>query len=127
VTVALPGLTDMELSIEERDPGALIATVRGEVDMAVAGTLQDQLCQAVWPGRRLVVDLTAVSLIDASGLDALVATRGMLQEHNGIIRLVVAAPLQLRELEITGLDAVFPIHATLDDALAADRADIESA
>jgi anti-anti-sigma factor len=117
----------MELSIDLTNPGVLIATVCGEVDIAVAGSLREHLCEAVRePGCRLVVDLTGVSFIDSTGLNALIATRKKVQEHDGIIRLVVTAPPQLRVFEITGLDTVFSIYATLEDALAADRGDMES-
>jgi hypothetical protein len=37
----------MELSIDNRSPGILVATVSGEIDMAVAAELRDGLCDAV--------------------------------------------------------------------------------
>jgi anti-anti-sigma factor len=56
--------------------GHVIATLRGELDIAAAPALREQLLSLLRPGTsQLVVDLSAVSYADASGLAVLVGTR----------------------------------------------------
>jgi anti-sigma B factor antagonist len=68
---------------------------------------------------RLIVNLTEVGFMDSSGLGVLVGGLKRLTERGG--KLVLACPegSPLKVLTITGLDKVFPIHASVDEALRA--------
>jgi anti-sigma B factor antagonist len=113
----------MQVRVEPAGPGVLTATVTGAVDMAVAGTLREQLCEAVRePGGTLVVDLAGVNFIDSTGLAALVAIKKKVDDHQGVMRLIIPAGQQVRIFELTGLDQVFPIYSTLAGALDHDDA-----
>ena len=80
--------------------------------------------------RHLVVDLRRVSFIDSMGLGVLVGARrrllptlGQDAGHvpgDGSIELVCAEGLIVRILRLTGLDRVFPLHASVADALGGD-------
>jgi anti-sigma B factor antagonist len=104
--------------------GCIVVKVAGEIDMASAPELRECLHQMIDAGsRRLVVDLRQVRLIDSVGLGVLVGARRRLQEHgddDGWIRLAGAGELILRALRLSGLDRVFPLHATLAEALGGD-------
>jgi anti-sigma B factor antagonist len=103
--------------------GYAVVEVAGEVDVASAPELRDCLQQTIDAGsRQLVVDLRRISFIDSVGLGVLVGAQRRLRRHghDGGVHLVVAEGLVLRVLRVTGLDRVFPLHATLTDALSDD-------
>jgi anti-sigma B factor antagonist len=113
-------LLDLQVSTTA---GSTVVEVAGEVDMASAPELRDCLHQTIGAGRRqLVVDLRRVSFIDSVGLGVLLGAQRRLRGpgHDGGIHLVVAGGLVLRVLRLTGLDRVFPLHATLTEALGGD-------
>jgi anti-sigma B factor antagonist len=99
--------------------GYTVVEIGGEIDVASAPELRHCLNQTIDAGgRQLVVDLRQVSFIDSVGLGVLVGARRRLLRygHDGGIQLVCANGLILRVLRISGLDGVFPLHATLTDA-----------
>jgi anti-sigma B factor antagonist len=104
--------------------GYTVVEVGGEIDLASAPALRDCLNQMIDAGsRRLVVDLRQVSFIDSVGLGVLMGARRRLLAHAGhdrFLQLVCAEGLVLRVLRLTFLDGVFPVHATLADALGGD-------
>jgi anti-sigma B factor antagonist len=61
------------------------------------------------------------------GLGVLVGAKRRLREpsRDGSIQLVCADGLVLRVLRVTGLDRLFPVHATLSDALGGDSGQVE--
>jgi anti-sigma B factor antagonist len=108
--------------------GSTVVEAGGEIDVASAPELRECLHQTIDAGsRRLVVDLRQVSFIDSMGLGVLVGARRRLRDHghDGSIQLVCADGLVLRVLRVSGLDHVFPLHATLTDALGDDPGQAE--
>jgi anti-sigma B factor antagonist len=101
-----------------------VVEVGGEIDMASAPELRECLYQTIDAGsRRLVVDLRRVGFIDSVGLGVLVGAKRRLREHghdDSSVLLVGADGLVLRAFRLSGLDRVFPLHATLADALGSD-------
>jgi anti-sigma B factor antagonist len=100
--------------------GYTVVEVGGEIDLASAPELRECLHQTIDAGsRQLVVDIRQVSFIDSMGLGVLVGARRRLLGlgHDSGIQLVCADGLVLRVLRVTGLDRMFPVHATLADAL----------
>lgn len=109
-----------EVSAERRDADAGVVTVSGEVDMYTAPRLKECLVDLVDGGaRRIVVDLSAVTFIDSTALGVLIGGVRRLHGTGGAMALVVTSRPVERVLSITGLDRVFSIHDTLDEALAA--------
>jgi anti-sigma B factor antagonist len=103
-------------------PGRVVVAVSGEIDLHTSGRLRDEFDGLdVTSVERLVVDLSDVGFIDSTGLGVLVAAAR---------RLPVGAPLVLvchtervREvLLMTGLDRIFPIYDTRDEAVDASSA-----
>ena len=64
----------------------------------------------------LAVDLAAVDFMDSSGLAVLISGLRRTKEHQGSLVLVAPTPSVKRVLSITGLDKVFPIYDTVEDA-----------
>jgi anti-anti-sigma factor len=107
--------------------GITIAELTGELDIASAPALRDQLLSLLRPGSsRLVIDLSRVSFCDASGLAVLVNTARRARLLGGFLRLAAVSPQVGKVLNITGLHqhlASFPtVQAAVTGAQAAERA-----
>jgi anti-sigma B factor antagonist len=111
----------MDLEIGTTKEGDVcVVTIAGEVDIYTSPKLKETLESASADGCRLiVVDLGGVGFIDSSGLGVLVGALRRAREKDGDFRLVSGDEAVARIFRITGLDAVLPLHATLDDALGA--------
>lgn len=108
---------DLDVDISEQDGWAVVA-VHGEIDMATAPSLREQVIGLVSEGRaRIVVDLEGVDFIDSTGLGVLVGALKRSRTHDGELRLVCTNSRILKVFEITGLDGVFTVAATVDDAV----------
>ena len=84
--------------------GMTIAELAGELDIASAPVLREQLLSLLRPGSsRLFIDLSEVSLCDASGLAVLVGIGRGARLLGGFLRLTAVSPQADRVLQITGL------------------------
>lgn len=112
----------MDFSVTTSPSGdRLVVQVTGEVDVSTAPRLRDELSQAIADGHHeLVVDLSDVSFLDSTGLGVLVGRLKALRLQEGDMLLVTQQDRILRNFRITGLDKVFRIFATVDEALQAE-------
>lgn len=111
----------MELSVTtSHHDDVSVVTVEGEVDVYTAAQLRQTLDQEIADGHvRLVVDLDSVTFLDSTGLGVLVGRLKLVRNDSGWLRIVCSSERILRVFRITGLDKVFGIHDSLEDALAA--------
>ena len=111
----------MELSVTtSRHDDVSVVVVEGEVDVQTAAQLRQALDQEIAEGHvRLVVDLDEVTFLDSTGLGVLVGRLKLVRNASGWRRIVCSSDRILRVFRITGLDKVFGIHPSLDEALAA--------
>ncbi|MGR3469066.1 MAG: STAS domain-containing protein [Shimia sp.] len=108
----------MELTSSDT-PGARIVKVHdARIDAAVAIRFKDEM-RAVGQGApgRVVLDLSAVTFIDSSGLGAVVAAKKVLAPDNEL-ELASLTPLVDKVFRLTRMDRVFAIHADPTTALA---------
>lgn len=111
-------MIDLGLDVSERDGWAVLA-VSGEVDVATAPRLREQLIELVNRGsNRIVVDLERVEFLDSTGLGVLVGALKRVRTSDGDFALVCTEPRILKLFEITGLTKVFPIRRSIDEAVA---------
>jgi anti-anti-sigma factor len=90
--------------------GITIAGLAGELDVASAPALREQLLSLLRPGSsRLVIDLSKVRICDASGLAVLVGVSRRARLLGGFLRLAAVSPQADRVLHITGLHRHLPI------------------
>ncbi len=95
-----------------------VVSVMGDVDLATAPKLEERLLDATQDATGgVIVDLTACSFLDSSGLTALLATRGRLEGSNRSLGLVLTNPSLMRTFEITQCDELFEIYPSLDVAV----------
>ena len=97
----------------------LILHLEGELDTYNCGQLRSALVEQVEQGHsNIVVDMSGVEYIDSTGLGSLVGGLKRVSEHGGVMKIVCNNPQILKVFEITGLDKVFAIYKTQDEALA---------
>ena len=98
--------------------GYTVVWAHGEIDLATAPALMQELACAVRTQQcRVIVDLTQVSFMDSTGLNALVLARRKAETSSGELRLVGACPLIRKVLRITGLERVFPLYSTIEESI----------
>jgi anti-anti-sigma factor len=95
---------------QERD-GTIMFFLMGELDMAVAPHLRDQLWSAVEGDHRVVVDLRGLSFIDSSGLRLLVSADARAQKRGARVAFVRGRAAVHRVFEITAFDQVLVIDS----------------
>jgi anti-sigma B factor antagonist len=106
------------LTIEvQHQPGYAVVMAAGEIDIATAAQLEEQLSALAVAGRRLVADLGRVSFIDASGLRVLDRVAGQAAEHGNSLYVVCGRPQIVRLFQLTGLDHRVRLARTLAEAL----------
>ncbi|MFI9262472.1 STAS domain-containing protein [Streptomyces sioyaensis] len=107
------------LHVEIRHHGAsAVVTVAGELDHHTADLLRESLEGCVDDGyARLVVDCSPLEFMDSTGLNVLLGARLKAEAEGGAVHLVGMQPVVARVFEITGAEAVFTVHDSLDAAL----------
>ncbi|WP_405617255.1 STAS domain-containing protein [Streptomyces sp. NBC_01511] len=108
------------LRVEVRTEGrSEVVTAAGELDHHTAELLRAPLEEALDRGRiRLVVDCSQLEFCDSTGLNVLLGARLKAEAAGGGVHLAGMLPVVARVFEITGADAVFTVHESLEAALA---------
>ena len=95
-----------------------VVDLEGEVDIYSAPQFKEALFQGITEGaQRIIVDLAKVTFIDSSGLSVLVSGAKRVRSNNGTLDIVCCDDNITRILEITGLDRIFGIYLTREEAL----------
>jgi anti-sigma B factor antagonist len=111
---------DKSLTIQaRREPGYVVVTVAGEVDIATVARLRERLSALAAGGLPLVADLDQVSFMDATGLGALAGAARRAAAHGASLYVVCARPQTRRLFRVTGLDRQIPLVRDLAEALQA--------
>jgi anti-anti-sigma factor len=111
-------MSDTAIRLERVGPTALIH-VKGEVDMASEGLLRQQLDEAMADEpAALVLDLTGVTFFASAGLHVLVDLQHDATARGLPLRVVANGRIVLRPMEITGVDQLVTVVASVDQALA---------
>lgn len=108
----------MNIESTQYDSGVVLR-VAGRMD-AVQATAFEEECKS-WVNRgvgNLVVDLSELAYISSLGLRSFVLIGKLQQEKGGKLQLCGLTGLVKQVFEITRLNSVFPIHASVDAALA---------
>ena len=90
----------------------------GDIDLVTAPELETELLDAAHSGaRQVVVDLTEATFFDSSGVHALMRAGERLHSTGLQFAIVCGNHVIKRILEITGVDQIFPVHATIENAI----------
>lgn len=111
------GLREPAVAGVERDGGATVVKLSGELDLYNAQELRQALLEeCAQQPERLVVDLSDVIFLDSTALGALIEARTKLTNRQAFLLAAPAAETR-RALEISGLDRHFALHDTVEAAL----------
>jgi anti-anti-sigma factor len=111
------------VTVTESTPASTTVVVSGELATAGAERLLARLDRLLDQGHRYVVlDLSAVTFCDSSGISALVRGHARASAAAGGLRLSAASPQVTRVLELSGLARMLGLRSTVDTMGTADTA-----
>jgi anti-sigma B factor antagonist len=94
--------------------GTPVVSVAGELDLATAPAFERTLLDVTESGMgEVIVDLTACSFLDSTGLRALIGGRERLERSDRSLALVLSSPIVMRIFRITGFDEWFEVRPSL--------------
>ena len=95
-----------------------VVAVTGELDLSNASSLVRQVETAVRSGRNcIVIDLSGITHMDSTGLAAMIEAHHLTLSRRGRLALVAQSESVRRTIEVRGLDRLFTIVPTRDEAL----------
>jgi anti-sigma B factor antagonist len=104
----------------DADGGVVAVAVSGEIDLFTAPELKAAIADAVDGGStRIVVDLTQTTFLDSTALGVLIGAVKRLRSSEGALSIVNTDATIAKTFEITGLDQIFTICPTRDEAVEA--------
>ena len=110
---------NFDVKTDKVDDGTYVISLTGEVDLYTAPEFKQQLLNVIAEGGKdVVVDFTNTTFIDSTTLGVLVGGVKRLRTEDGRLSLVCSDRNITKIFEITGLDRVFTIYPTRDEALA---------
>ena len=110
---------NFDIKTEQLGNDTALISLAGEVDLYTAPEFKQQLLEVIGQGTKTVlVDLTDTTFIDSTTLGVLVGGVKRLRSNDGQLSLVCSDRNITKIFEITGLDRVFTIYPTRDEAVA---------
>jgi anti-anti-sigma factor len=97
--------------------GYVISALRGELGIASAPALREQLLSLLRAASHLIIDLSAVEHADASGLAVLMGGGRRARLLGGSLRLAAPSPEVASVLSATGMNQHFDIYPTVRAAI----------
>ncbi len=110
---------NFSVNTEQLGDDAYAIALAGEVDLYTAPEFKEELLDVIGKGgRNVIVDLSNTTFIDSTTLGVLVGGVKRLRTNDGQLSLVCSDRNITKIFEITGLDRVFTIHETREQAVA---------
>ena len=109
---------NFDIKTEQLANDTYAISLAGEIDLYTAPEFKQQLLEVIGEGaRHVVVDLSSTTFIDSTTLGVLVGGLRRLRAADGELTIVCSDPNITKIFEITGLDRVFDLVRTRDEAL----------
>ena len=110
---------NFDIKTEKLSEESYVISLAGEVDLYTAPEFKQQLLEVIGEGgKQVVVDFSETTFIDSTTLGVLVGGVKRLRSNDGQLALVCSDRNITKIFEITGLDRVFTIYPTRDEAVA---------
>ena len=110
---------NFDVKTEQLGDSSYVISLAGEVDLYTAPEFKQQLLDVIGRGaRHVVVDFSDTTFIDSTTLGVLVGGVKRLRSNDGQLSLVCSDRNITKIFEITGLDRVFTIYSSRDEAVA---------
>src|SRR6266567_9474287 len=106
----------VDLSTREGD-GHVVVVLGGDLDVADAAGVAAAFAVVAARAPEIIVDLAGLEFIDSSGVAALARGRKLARHAGGDLLLAAPQHQVLRVLALTRLIDVFPVHASVDEAV----------
>jgi anti-anti-sigma factor len=105
--------------IVRRQPldGAVCLSLSGEVDLANASDLRAHLKAVAQNDTNLILDMGDLRYMDSSGIQTLVDAHRTFKQTNRQMALASVPPMIQKILNITGVDRLVPVFASIETAL----------
>jgi anti-sigma B factor antagonist len=101
-----------------------VVSVAGEIDLFTGPQFENALLGALDAGATaLIVDLSACSFMDSTGIRILVKANERLHHSRKPVGVVTDHPNVLQVLQITGMDAIFGLYPSRSAALNGSASD----
>jgi anti-sigma B factor antagonist len=112
---------DFAITDRRIDDDTHVVAVTGEIDLFTAPEFKQRVSAPIDAGSsNVIVDLTTTTFIDSSSLGVLIGAHRRLKLRGGSLVVVCDNDSIVKTFRITGLDGVFTLVKTLDDALDGD-------
>jgi anti-sigma B factor antagonist len=109
---------NFDITTEQLSDDTYVIALTGEVDLYTAPEFKQQLLDVIGKGgKSVVVDFTNTTFIDSTTLGVLVGGVKRLRTNEGQLSLVCNDRNITKIFEITGLDRVFTIYPTREEAV----------
>jgi anti-anti-sigma factor len=105
------------IDVSEPSNGFCVVALTGELDIASAPELAARLEALNSASRHVIVDLSKLTFIDSSGINALVVAAKSVKAEGGEMTLVAPTPHTKRIFEIVHLSDVVSIEESLEAAV----------
>src|SRR5262249_55468693 len=109
----------LEIKVRPAQGAAKVVHLAGAASMDTGTELRDRLLELLDPGTRLLVlDLSNLEFINSVGLGGIVAAHLRCRRIDGEIHLAAPQPAIRELLHVTRLTKLFPIHESVEAAMA---------
>ena len=109
---------NFDIATEQVGNGSYVIALSGEVDLYTAPEFKQQLLEVIGNGaKNVIVDFSSTTFIDSTTLGVLVGGVKRLRPNDGQLSLVCSDRNITKIFEITGLDRVFTIYPTREEAV----------
>jgi anti-sigma B factor antagonist len=109
---------NFDIKTESLGDDSYVISLAGEVDLYTAPEFKQQLLEVIGQGgKNVIVDFTDTTFIDSTTLGVLVGGVKRLRTSDGQLSLVCSDRNITKIFEITGLDRVFTIYPSRDEAV----------
>lgn len=108
-----------KVTAQDLGPGCRDIKIEGELDLAVAGRLDEVLTAAVEECSRVLVGLERCSFIDSSGIAVILRAHNRMAEESNRLAVYSPADQVQRVLSMTGLTGNGLVFETAAEAISA--------
>jgi anti-sigma B factor antagonist len=108
----------VRIKVQRPEDRASVFSVSGELDAYTAPDLRDALDEELAGGKSwLIVDLTALTYLDSTGLGILVGTAKKCRQAEGDLAIACVRPNLLKIFEISGTKEILNVVDTMEAAM----------
>lgn len=110
-------MTELSVSVEDGEAGSpVVMRLAGEADVTTRALAEVLAAETARKPRLLLVDVSELTFIDSAALQEFVRAHRKLRADGGRLALVAPAGAVARIIQLTGLDQVFPVYASFEEA-----------